>query len=86
MTSNMDYRLILTKNADLIISNNQYNALGECSNIEPLLDTRPITQHPHLILGITDNALPFENSDLKDNYIIKYINSASKYTPVININ
>lgn len=84
MTSNMDFRLILTKNADIIISNNQNIAKGDCTNIEPLLDTKPITQNPHLILGITDNSLPLNNSDLKDKYIKNYIHSASKYTPVLN--
>ena len=84
MTSNMDFRLILTKNADIIISNNQNIAKGDCTNIEPLLDTKPITQNPHLILGITDNSLPLNNSDLKDKYIKNYIYSASKYTPVLN--
>ena len=82
----MDYRLILTKNADLIISNNQNTALGNCTNIQPVSNTVSIPQNPHLILGITDNSLPFDNSDLKNAYMKNYIYSVSKYTPVIHIN
>jgi len=35
---------------------------------------------------VTDNYLPFENSDLKDNYLNNYVYNASKFTPIININ
>ena len=86
MTSNLDYRLILTKNANLIIKNNQENTLGNCSNIEPIINTKTLTQNPYLISNIIDSSLPFENSDLKENYIKKYIMSASKFTPIVHIN
>lgn len=80
----MQFRLILTNNADTIISNNQQIAQGNCSNIEPILDSKPISQTPFLISNITDNSLQFDYSDLKDNYMKNYIYSASKYTPVLN--
>ena len=65
MTSNMDYRLLLMKNADTIISNNQNIAFGNCSNIITVSENKPLVQNPYLIQGVTDNYLPFENSDLK---------------------
>jgi len=85
MTSNMDYRLLLMKNADTIISNNQNIAFGNCSNIITISENKPLVQNPYLIQGVTDNYLPFENSDLKDNYLKNYVYSASKFTPVINL-
>ena len=33
MRSNMDFRLILTKNADIIISNNQNIAKADCTDV-----------------------------------------------------
>jgi hypothetical protein len=86
MTSNMDYRLLLMKNADTIIANNQSIALGNCSNIITVSENKPLVQNPYLIQGVTDNYLPFENSDLKDNYLKNYLYAASKFTPVINLN
>lgn len=82
----MDYRLLLMKNADTIIANNQSIALGNCSNIITVLENKPLVQNPYLIQGVTDNYLPFENSDLKDNYLKNYLYAASKFTPVINLN
>ena len=82
----MDYRLLLMKNADTIIANNQSIALGNCSNIITVSENKPLVQNPYLIQGVTDNYLPFENSDLKDNYLKNYFYTASKFTPVINLN
>lgn len=82
----MDYRLLLMKNADTIIANNQSIALGNCSNIITVSENKPLVQNPYLIQGVTDNYLPFENSDLKDNYLKNYLYTASKFTPVINLN
>ncbi|ALH23237.1 hypothetical protein ceV_331 [Chrysochromulina ericina virus CeV-01B] len=86
MTSNMDYRLLLIKNADTIIANNQNIAIGNCSNIISISENKPLVQNPYLIQDVTDNYLPFENSDLKDNYLNKYVYAASKFTPIINLN
>ena len=86
MTSNLDYRLILIKNADLIIKNNQENTLGNCSNIETIINSKSLTQNSYLLSNIFDSSLPFKNSDLKENYIKKYIISASKFTPIVHIN
>jgi hypothetical protein len=86
MTSNMDYRLLLIKNADTIIANNQNITAGNCSNIITVSDNKLFVQNPYLIQGVTDNYLPFENSDLKDNYLNNYVYNASKFTPIININ
>lgn len=82
----MDYRLLLIKNADTIIANNQNIAAGNCSNIIAVSDNKLFVQNPYLIQGVTDNYLPFENSDLKDNYLNNYVYNASKFTPIININ
>ena len=81
----MDYRLLLIKNADTIIANNQNIAAGNCSNIITVSDNKLFVQNPYLIQGVTDNYLPFENSDLKDNYLKNYVYLASKFTPVINL-
>jgi hypothetical protein len=86
MTSNMDYRLLLIKNADTIIANNQNIATGNCSNIITVSENKPLVQNPYLIQGVTDNYLPFENSDLKDNYLNNYVYDASKFTPILNLN
>lgn len=86
MTSNMDYRLLLIKNADTIIANNQNIAAGNCSNIITVSDNKLFVQNPYLIQGVTDNYLPFENSDLKDNYLNNYVYNSNKFTPIININ
>ena len=82
----MDYRLLLIKNADTIIANNQNIAAGNCSNIITVSDNKLFVQNPYVIQGVTDNYLPFENSDLKDNYLKNYVYSATKFTPVINLN
>lgn len=82
----MDYRLLLIKNADTIIANNQNIAAGNCSNIITVSDNKLFVQNPYLIQGVTDNYLPFENSDLKDNYLNNYVYNSNKFTPIININ
>lgn len=82
----MDYRLLLIKNADTIIANNQNIAAGNCSNIITLSKNKLLVQNPYLIQSVIDNYLPFENSDLKDNYLNNYVYNASKFTPIININ
>lgn len=78
MSSNMDYRMILTQNADQLISNNQAIAIGNCSDITPILNTRPIGQVPYLFLSITTPPHIDDNpSDLKDTYLKKYITTSS---------
>lgn len=83
MTTNMNYREILTKYSDKIIQNNQNIAVGNCSDIIPLRKNEVLPQTPYLINNVTENYLPFENSDLKDTYINKYLYSAARYNPVI---
>ena len=60
--------------------------LGNCSNIISVSENKPLVQTPYLIQGVTDNYLPFENSDLKDNYLKSYVYSASKFTPIVSVN
>jgi len=77
MCSNMEYRMLLIQNADEIIHNNQVVAVGNCSDISPILNTRPLAQVPYLFAAISTPQLPHDNpSDLKDTYLHKYIGSA----------
>ena len=80
----MEFRLILTNNADTIIKNNQEIAYGNCSNIKPLFDQNILTSYPYLFKDINDNSLEYENSDLKNNYLKKFMYYVKKHTPVIN--
>ena len=82
----MDYRLLLTQHADTIITNNQNIALGNCSDIINVTNKKIVTKNPYIIYDITEPYLPFENSDLKDEYLKNYIYYAQKFTPVIKIN
>lgn len=84
MTSNMEFRLILTNNANTIIENNQKIACGNCSNIKPLLDQNRFGSNPYLFKDVNDNSLKYENSDLKNSYLKKFMYYVKKHTPVIN--
>jgi len=86
MTSNMEYRLLLTQQADTIIANNQNIAFGNCSDRIIKRTKQLLIQNPCIISKPTDHYLPFENSDLKDEYLKNYIYCANKFTPVIKIN
>jgi hypothetical protein len=86
MTSNMEYRLLLTQQADTIIANNQNIAFGNCSNIIIKPTKKLLIHNPYIISNPTDQHLPYDNSDLKDEYLKNYIYCANKYTPVIKIN
>ena len=86
MCSNMEYRMFLVQNADQIIANNQAAAIGNCSDITPILNTRPMAQTPHLFRSITANPLPEDgSSDLKDTFLQNYMTVASLSTPGIRI-
>ena len=83
----MEYRQLLTQNADQIIHNNQAVAVGNCSDISPILNTRPLAQIPHLFTAISTPPLPHDNpSDLKDTYLQKYIVSATISSTGLQIN
>jgi hypothetical protein len=84
MTStNMSFRQFLTNNADTIIQNNQNVATGNCSNIMPLLEGSMPTQ-PILFTSILSNPSQYDSpSDLKDNFLNKYILNARQSTPSI---
>jgi hypothetical protein len=73
----MDYRMLLTQNADQIIYNNQAIAIGNCSDISPILNTRPLGPVPYLFSSITTPPHIEDNpSDLKDTYLKKYISTS----------
>ena len=87
MCSNMEYRQLLTQNADQIIHNNKSVAVGNCSDISPILNTRPLAQIPHLFAAISTPPLPHDNpSDLKDTYLKKYIATAIISSPGFQFN
>ena len=74
----MECRMLLIQNADQIIHNNQAIAVGNCSDISPILNTRPLAHVPHLFASISTPPLPHDNpSDLKDSYLKNYIATAS---------
>lgn len=80
----MEFRSILINNADTIIKNNQEIAYGNCSNIKPLFEPNIFGNNPYLFKDINDNSLEYENSDLKNNYLKKFMYYVKKHTPVIN--
>ena len=80
----MEYRLLLIQNADKIIANNQAAAVGNCSDISPLLNKTPIGQTPHLLASITDNPLPEDySSDMKNAFLQNYTMITQLSTPEI---
>ncbi len=83
----MEYRQLLIQNADKIIHNNQAVAVGHCSDITPILNTRPLAQLPHLFSSISEPPLQHDNpSDLKDTYLSKYVSSAMVYSTSLKYN
>ena len=84
MTSNMDFRLMLSKNADTIIQNNQNSATGNCSDIVQIRQPIVLPHNPYMIQNVIDSILPTETSDLKSNYLKDYFYNAAKFNPVIN--
>lgn len=83
ITTNMAYRQYLTNNADTIIKNSQTAAAGNCSNIIPLSGEK-MPSSPILFNSITDNPSVYDKpSDLKDNFLNKYVMSARQSTPGI---
>jgi hypothetical protein len=85
MSTNLEYRQYLIKNADLIIDNNQNVAAGNCSNIVPILPKESISSSPILYNSVITNPSPYDNnSDLKDNYLKNYIRIAGMSTPGIH--
>ena len=84
MASNMDYRILLTNNADKIIFNNQAAAVGNCSNIHPIQEDRTITTAPYLFSSLTQNPLLTEPpSDLKHDFLKTYLQLSSTRTPIV---
>ena len=85
MASNMEFRSYLTQNADTIIINNQKAAVGNCTNIIPILNNMSISTTPILFKSIMTSPTVFDTpSDLKDTYLRKYININQLSTPEIN--
>jgi len=83
----MEYRMLLVQNADQIIYNNQSVAVGNCSDISPILNTRPFGQIPHLFASISTPPLPHDNpSDLKDTYLKNYISAATASSTGFQLN
>ena len=79
----MAYRQYLVQNANTIIKNNLNIAEGNCTNIIPL-STAIMPSAPILFTSITSNPSIYDNpSDLKDNYLNKYISSAGLFAPII---
>ena len=80
----MDYRKFLTDNADRIIANNQNIAIGNCSNVEPVLPDISF-KSPILFKSIIENPSPYETpSDLKDSFLNKYIKISTMASPGIH--
>lgn len=84
MTSNMEFRLMLSKNADTIIQNNQNIATGNCSDVVQIREPIVLPQNPYMIQNVIDSILPTETSDLKSNYLKDYFYNAAKFNPVVN--
>lgn len=69
-SSNQNYRMFMTKNADNIIENNQLNSI--CNNCNPN------------IMNIKSASLPvIEISDLKKNYLNQTIIQKNKIAPYL---
>lgn len=84
MSSNLAYRQYLTNNANIIIKNNLNVALGNCSNVEPVLPNLSIASTPILYNSIVSNPSPYDNqSDLKDYFLKEYIKISGMSTPGI---
>jgi len=86
MSSNMDFRLLLSKNADTIIRNNQNIAAGNCSDIIQVRQPFVLPNNPYMVQNVLDKILPTETSDLKSNFLNDYFYNAAKFTPVIYTN
>lgn len=81
MESNMQYRQYLTQNGINIIKENfkQYNA--DCGNFSYKKNT---VFTPVLMKNVTDCPLPYD-SDLKQNYLNKYLFLSNQYSSGIMI-
>jgi hypothetical protein len=80
----MAYRQYLINNADTIIKNNQTAAIGNCSNIVPIVANNPPTSPPILYTSIVSNPSEHDNnSDLKDTYLNNYIRISQMSSPGI---
>ena len=84
MTSNMEFRLMLSKNADTIIQNNQNIAIGNCSDVVQIRQPFVLPNNPYMVQNVLDKILPTETSDLKSNFLNDYFYNAAKFNPVIN--
>ena len=70
--SNQDYRHFLIKNADIISEVNQNSACNECCNCPPIYGENIEKNTPkHIFSGPSDVSHPFQQSDLKLNYLLK---------------
>lgn len=79
----MDFRLILSRNADTIIKNNQNIAGGNCSDIIQIRQPVVLPNNPYMVKNALDSILPTVTSDLKSNYLNDYFYNAAKFSPVI---
>tara|TARA_B100001059_G_scaffold231043_1_gene266203 strand:+ start:1098 stop:1352 length:255 start_codon:yes stop_codon:yes gene_type:complete len=80
----MEFRLMLSKNADTIIQNNQNIATGNCSDVVQIRQPFVLPNNPYIVQNVLDKILPTETSDLKSNYLKNYFYNAAKFNPVIN--
>lgn len=69
--SNADYRAFLTKNADMIIKQNQLIACAGCCNCLKTPQTTKTSNSPYLYRSCADSTQPYgyETSDLKEMYL-----------------
>ena len=69
--SNADYRTFLTKNADMIIKQNQLIACAGCCNCLKTPQTTKTSNSPYLYRSCADSTQPYgyETSDLKEMYL-----------------
>ena len=77
--SNNDYRKYLTKNSDTLISINQKVACGECCNCPPIYGNKVESNfNKHIFTSFTDSSSPYQNTNLKTDYLAKRQNMLNK--------
>ena len=75
MNSNMQYRQYLTRNANKIIDHNKNAAKTNCSDYLTPINSLQLPSLSVIHNSISYNNNPINNSDLKQNYLNKTINS-----------
>ena len=78
----MEYRQYLTHNADEIIANDQYAALGNCKYFtRQTKNTLSLPPTPILYTCVNTNPPTFDDSDLKQAFLTYYRKLTNMFSP-----